>query len=50
MGSMLFRDHKYKAFSEGRESIKDELCSGRPSTSKTGNNVEKVQVLVRSDR
>jgi predicted transcriptional regulator len=40
----------YKAFSEGRESIEDEPRSGRPSTSKTDNNVEKVRTLVRSDR
>jgi len=39
----------YKAFSEGRESIKDEPRSGRP-TSKTDNNVEIVRALVRSDR
>ena len=39
-----------KAFSEGRESIKDEPRSGRSSTSKTDNNVEKVRVLVQSDR
>ena len=39
----------YKAFSKGRESIKDEPRSGRPSTSKTDNNVEIVQALVRSD-
>ena len=39
----------YKAFSEGRESIKDEPRSGRP-TSKTDNNVDKVRALVRSDR
>jgi len=32
----------YKTFSEGRESIKDEPHSGRSSTSKTDNNVEKV--------
>ena len=32
----------YKAFSGDRESIKDELRSGRPPTSKTDNNVEKV--------
>ena len=32
----------YKAFSEGRESIEDEPRSGRPSTSKTDNNVEIV--------
>jgi len=40
----------YKAFSEGRESTKDEPRSGRPSTSKTGKNVDKVRALVRSDR
>ena len=40
----------YKAYSEGHESIKDEPCSGRPSTSKTDNNVEIVRALVRSDR
>ena len=40
----------YKAFSEGRESIKDEPRPGRSSTSKTDNNVEKVWALVRSDR
>ena len=40
----------YKAFSEGRESIKDEPRSGRPSTSKTDNSVELVRFLVQSDR
>ena len=40
----------YKAFSEGRESIKDEPRSGKSSTSKTDNNVEIVRALVRSDR
>ena len=40
----------YKAFSEGRESIKNEPRSGKPSTSKTDNNVEKVRALVRPDR
>ena len=40
----------FKAFLEGRKSIKDEPRSGRPSTSKTNNNVEIVGALVRSDR
>ena len=40
----------YKAFSEDHESIKDEPHSGRHSTSKTDNNVEKVRALVWSDR
>ena len=35
----------YKEFSEGRESIKDEPRSGRPSTSKTDNSVEIVGAL-----
>ncbi|GFV82921.1 protein GVQW3 [Trichonephila clavipes] len=39
-----------KAFSEGRESIEDEPRSGRPSVSKTAENVVGVQDLVRSDR
>ena len=40
----------FKAFSGGRESIKDEPRSGRPTTSKTDNNVEIMGALVRSDR
>jgi len=40
----------FKAILEGRKSIKDEPRSGRPSTSKTDNNVEIVGALVRSDR
>ncbi|GFU77978.1 protein GVQW3 [Trichonephila clavipes] len=40
----------FKAFSEGRESIEDEPRSGRPSVSKTAENVVRVQDLVRSDR
>ena len=39
-----------KAFLDGRESVKDEPCSGRPCTSKTDENVTKVRALVRSDR
>ncbi|GFW03210.1 protein GVQW3 [Trichonephila clavipes] len=40
----------FKAFSEGRESIKDEPRSGRPSFSKTAENVVRVRDFVRSDR
>ncbi|GFV94997.1 protein GVQW3 [Trichonephila clavipes] len=39
----------FKAFSEGRESIEDEPRSGRPSVSKTAENVVRVRDLVRSD-
>ncbi|PRD36169.1 UNVERIFIED_CONTAM: hypothetical protein NCL1_09451 [Trichonephila clavipes] len=35
---------------EGRESIEDEPLSGRPSVSKTTENVVRVRDLVRSDR
>ncbi|GFV47544.1 uncharacterized protein TNCV_2731431 [Trichonephila clavipes] len=40
----------FKAFSEGKESIEDEPCSGRPSVSKTAENVVRVRDLVRSHR
>jgi len=53
MGSILWSRSQlfkwYKAYSEGRESIKDEPRSGRSSTSKTDNYVEIVRALVRSD-
>ncbi|GFU61877.1 protein GVQW3 [Trichonephila clavipes] len=40
----------FKAFSKGRESIEDEPRSGRPSVSKTAENVIRVRDLLRSDR
>jgi hypothetical protein len=40
----------FKAFSEGRELIEDELRSGRPSTAKNDENIIRVRDLVRSDR
>jgi hypothetical protein len=43
----VFRWHK--AFLDGRESVEDESRSGRPCTSKTGENVTKVRDLMRSD-
>ncbi|GFT31046.1 protein GVQW3 [Trichonephila clavipes] len=39
----------FKAFSERRESFEDEPCSGRPSVSRTAENVVRVQDLVHSD-
>ena len=46
--AQVFRWHK--SFLEGREHVEDEPRSGRPSTSKTDENVERVKALVRSDR
>ncbi|XP_054717601.1 histone-lysine N-methyltransferase SETMAR-like [Uloborus diversus] len=40
----------HKAFKEGREDVTDEARSGRPSTSKTDNNVSCVRELLNSDR
>lgn len=40
----------FKAFSDGRESIEDEPRSGRPSSSRTAENVNRIRDLVRSDR
>ncbi|GFV26679.1 HTH_48 domain-containing protein [Trichonephila clavipes] len=40
----------FQAFSEGRESIENEPHGGRPSVSKTTENVVRVRDLVRSDR
>ncbi|KAJ8936584.1 hypothetical protein NQ318_008056 [Aromia moschata] len=39
-----------KAFKEGREEVHDEQRSGRPSTSKTDNNVARVRQLLDCDR
>ena len=46
--AQVFRWHK--SFLEGREQVEDEPRAGRPSTSKTDDNVERVMSLVRSDR
>ena len=46
--AQVFRWHK--PFLEGREQVEDEPHAGRPSTSKTDDNVERVRSLVRSDR
>jgi len=46
--AQVFRWHK--SFLEGREQVEDELSAGRPSTSKTEDNVERVRSLVKSDR
>jgi len=46
--AQVFRWHK--SFLECREQVEEELCAGRPTTSKTDDNVERVRSLVRSDR
>jgi HTH domain in Mos1 transposase len=45
--TQVFRWHK--SFLEGREHVEDEHRSGRLSTSKTDENIERVNTLVRSD-
>ena len=44
----LFEWHR--RFKEGREEVEDGHWSGRPSTSRTSENVERVRQKVRSDR
>ena len=46
--TQVFRWHK--SILEAREQAVDEPRAGRPSTSKTDDNVERVRSLVRSDR
>ena len=40
----------HKRFKEGREEVEDDPQSGRPSTSRTANNIEHVKQMVRADR
>ncbi|VEN56661.1 unnamed protein product [Callosobruchus maculatus] len=40
----------YKMFSEGREDVNDEERAGRPSTSTTGENIDKVKKIVLANR
>ena len=44
----LFELHR--RFKEGREELKDDHRSGRPSTSRADENVERLRQKVRSDR
>ena len=45
--AQVFRWHK--PFLEGQEQVEEEPRAGRPSTSKTDDNVERLRSLVRSD-
>ena len=40
----------YKRFQDGREDVEDDERPGRPSTSRTDENVEKVKEMVMNDR
>ena len=46
--SHVFEWHKW--FKEGREDVKGDSRSGRPSTSRTADNVERVKQMVHGDR
>ena len=41
---------RHRRFKEGREEVEDDHRSGRPSTSRTDKNVERLRQKVRSDR
>jgi transposase len=40
----------HSRFKAGRASVEDDECSGRPRTSKTTENVEKIRELIREER
>ena len=40
----------FKRFKEGREDVEDDHRSGRPSTSKTDENVQEIAKIIRNDR
>jgi hypothetical protein len=40
----------HSRFKAGQVSVEDDECSGRPSTSKMTENVEKIQELIHEDR
>ena len=44
----VFKSHKL--FKNGRESVEDEPCAGRPSTSRTDDKVQRVREVFNSDR
>ncbi len=41
--------HWYNVFSEGRESIRDEQKSGRPTTTKTLENIARIADILKED-
>jgi len=49
MGKTTFYEW-FKRFKEGREDVEDDQRSGRPTTSNTEDNVEKIAKIIRNDR
>ena len=53
MGKTQRQDHMFewaKGLAEGRMDVNDDARAGRPSMAKTDENVERVRMVVRSDR
>ena len=40
----------HKCFKDGQESVESDPCSGRPATSRTPENVERVQAVLNKDQ
>jgi len=50
MGGCCFVFGRHKVFRDGRDSVEDQQRAGRPSTSRTENNVDHVNAVLDRDR